>query len=99
MSDAFCSLSTGGGFSTRQLTTDSDEVIIERAVPIIVNGINTIALRGDFADRSIVVWLSPIEKTKTRTEQEFWSEFHARSARILGAVLDGLQSALRTRTG
>ena len=39
-SDAFCRLSTGGGFSTRQLHTDTDEILIEFQRPTIITSID-----------------------------------------------------------
>jgi hypothetical protein len=40
LSDALCRLATGGGFSTRELYTDSDEVIFDAMRPVILNGID-----------------------------------------------------------
>ena len=51
LSDAMCRLSTGGGFQTRELYTDRDEIILDATRPIILNGIDTLAHRPDLADR------------------------------------------------
>src|SRR5262249_23140300 len=50
-SDALCALATGGGFSTRELYTDNDEKIFDAMRPIMVNGIEDLATRGDLLDR------------------------------------------------
>ncbi len=42
LSDALCRLATGGGFSTRQLYTDTEEVLIQVQRPILLNGIDDI---------------------------------------------------------
>ena len=42
-SDGLCRLSTGGGFSTRALYTDGEEMIFEAKRPIILNGIEELA--------------------------------------------------------
>jgi hypothetical protein len=55
MSDAFCRLATGAGFSTRRLYTDSEEVIIEARRPVIVNGIGDLIQMPDLADRTLLV--------------------------------------------
>jgi hypothetical protein len=43
LSDALCALATGGGFSTRQLYTDSDEVVFNNMRPVVCNGITDYA--------------------------------------------------------
>src|SRR6201987_5256446 len=40
LSDALCSLSTGGGFSTRELYTNESEKIFEGMGPVLVNCID-----------------------------------------------------------
>src|SRR5207249_4156298 len=42
LSDALCSLSTGGGFATRALYTDGDEKTFEPQRPTILNGIDEV---------------------------------------------------------
>jgi hypothetical protein len=44
LSDSLCRLATGGGFGTRELYTDSEEVLFDAMRPIILNGI--VALRA-----------------------------------------------------
>ena len=42
LSDALCRIASGGGFSTRQLYTDADEVLFDAQRPIVLNGIEDI---------------------------------------------------------
>ena len=51
LSDALCRIASGGGFSTRQLYTDADEVLFEAQRPIVVNGIEDFVTRADLADQ------------------------------------------------
>jgi len=95
MSDTLCRLSTGGGFSTRGLYTDSDEVIFDAMRPIILNGIDDIANRNDLADRSLIVNLPRIPEEKRKLEQELWEEFKSAKPKILGALLDAVCFGLR----
>jgi hypothetical protein len=88
LSDAFCRLATGGGFSTRELYTDQDEVLFRSKRPIILNGIDDIATRPDLADRSIVQTLAAISEENRRLETELWADFERKRPRILGALLD-----------
>jgi len=46
--DALCTLSTGGGYASRQLYTNSDEHVMETKRPVMINGINAIATQPDF---------------------------------------------------
>lgn len=64
LSDALCRLSTGGGFGTRELYSDSDEVLIDVQRPIILNGIDSVGTRQDLLDRSIVINLDPIPDSR-----------------------------------
>jgi len=92
-SDAICRLSTGGGFSTRQLFTDSDEVVLEGQRPVVFNGIEELATRTDLLDRSVLLELPVIEKY--RPERLFWPEFQMARPRLLGGLLDVAVEALR----
>ena len=60
LSDTLCRLATGGGFATRQLYTDADEVLFDAARPIVLNGIEDMV-----ADP-----ISPTEPSSSR-----WSRF------------------------
>ncbi len=92
LSDALCRLSTGGGFATRELFTDSDELLIDVQRPCAVNGIGELATRGDLLDRAVVLYLPRIDRY--RPEDEFWAAFQQARPRILGALLDGVSAAL-----
>jgi hypothetical protein len=54
LSDALCTLATGGGLSKRELYTDGDEVILVATRPVILEGIESFVVRGDLLDRSII---------------------------------------------
>jgi hypothetical protein len=60
LSDALCRLATGNGFATRELYTDAEEAIFATQRPIVKNGIEELATRGDLLDRSIVLYLPTI---------------------------------------
>ena len=94
LSDALCRLATGGGFATRELYSDDEETIFEAQRPVILNGIEDLATRGDLAERAIVLRLPRITEEGRRTEKEFWSEFEAARPRIVGALLDVLSAAM-----
>lgn len=95
LSDAFCRLSTGGGFATRQLYSDDEEVIFDAQRPVVLNGIDDLVWRHDLLDRSIVLNLPVIPESERKPEAEFWCEFEEARPYILGAVLDVVAAGLR----
>ncbi len=99
LSDALCRISTGGGFATRELYTNSDEVIFTGQRPIILNGITELALRSDLLDRTIRVTLPQIPEDKRRPEAELWADFDKARPAILGALLDAVSTASRSFEG
>ena len=94
ISDTLCRLSTGGGFATRALYTDQDEVLLNAIRPLILNGIEEVVNRPDLADRAIFLTLEPIPDDKRRLEAELWAAFEAVRPRILGALLDAVALGL-----
>jgi hypothetical protein len=94
LSDALCRLATGGGFGTRELYSDGDEVLFTAQRPIIVNSIDTIVSRADLMDRSLPLDLPTINTTQRRQERDFWRDFDAAHPRILGALLDAVSVGL-----
>jgi hypothetical protein len=95
LSDAFCRLSTGGGFSTRQNYTDSAEMLFEATRPVIINGIDLGISRGDLLDRTLPVTLPSISQEGRLTEAEFWQSFETAQPRVLGALLDAVACGMR----
>lgn len=95
LSDALCRLATGGGFGTRELHTDRDEVLFDVTRPVLLNGIPELATRADLADRTIAVELPAISEHNRRAEAELWAEYQAIRPGVLGALLDCAAAALR----
>jgi hypothetical protein len=95
ISDTLCRLATGGGFSTRQLYTDQDEILFDAARPIVLNGIEDIVERPDLADRGLFLTLEPIPEERRRSEAELWVAFNHELPQILGALLDAVVEGLK----
>jgi hypothetical protein len=94
LSDCLCRLSTGGGFSTRTLFSDDDEIIFAATRPIMLNGIDSVISRADLFDRALIVELPRISDEKRRQRREYWSAFEAARPALLGALLDTVAVAL-----
>lgn len=95
LSDDLCRLATGGGFSTRELYSDDSEKLFAATRPLLLNGIEGVATRGDMLDRCLMIYLPAIPRDRRMPEKKFWQRFHKRSPIILGALLDAASHALR----
>jgi RepB DNA-primase from phage plasmid len=93
-SDALCRLSTGGGFSARELYSDSEEVLFEATRPSILNGITDVATRPDLVDRGILVNLPRIAAEERRSEAELLEAIEEARPYILGGLFDAISGAL-----
>ena len=94
LSDALCRLSTGGGFTTRELYSDEDETLFDAQRPVIVNGVEELATRSDLLDRSLLIQLPTIPPENRLAEHDFWAAFEQARPRILGALYDAVAGAL-----
>ena len=70
ISDVLCRISTGQGFRTRELYSNTSEVILKLKKPIIIDGINIPGYKPDFLDRSVPISLRPIFGDRRLTENE-----------------------------
>ncbi len=94
LSDALCRLSTGGGFATRELYTNDDEIIFDSQRPLLLTSIEEVASRSDLLDRCLIVWLPAISEGRRRSEAELYEAFNKVRPQILGALLDAVAVAL-----
>jgi hypothetical protein len=95
LSNGLCCLSTGAGSATRALCTDTDEIRINVARPILLNGINDVIRRADLLDRTMAVTLDPIPDENRKTEAEVDAAFLQAQPAILGGLLDAVACALK----
>lgn len=97
LSDVFCRLSTGGGFAERQLYSNRDEVLVNIQRPIVLNGIDEVATRGDLMERSLIIHLPLITEKAREAESVFWKRFDAALPGILGGMCDALSCAIKNQ--
>jgi hypothetical protein len=95
LSDALCRLATGSGFATRELYTDAEEAIFAAQRPVVMNGIEEVATRGDLLDRALILYLPTLPEDKRQDEKTFWGDFEAQRPQILGALLTAVSTALQ----
>jgi hypothetical protein len=94
LSDALCRLVTDGGFSTRQLYSDAEEMIFEGRRVLLLNGIDELARRADLADRSLVLTLPRIPE-EDRKGGELIETFERARPMLFGSLLDALVVGLK----
>jgi hypothetical protein len=97
-SDALCRLATGGGFATRKLYSNDEEVQIQVARPVILNGIaSEMVSQPDLLNRVLMVELPVITDTGRRAEKDVKGELELLRPSLLGALLDTIVVGLRNR--
>lgn len=85
ISDALCTVATGGGTAGRTLYTNDEETILEAHNPVVINGIGAVVLRQDLLDRTISICLPTIEQR--RTEKELSENIDRYLPSIFGGLL------------
>ena len=88
MSDAICRISTGGGFSSRKLYSDSDEILINVTRPIMINGIQNMINKSDLIDRAMMIKLPVLSDRKRIPERKLWEQFDAAQPEIIAGMYD-----------
>jgi hypothetical protein len=92
-SDALCRAVTGSAFTTRKLFTTSDVFTLKFNRPVILNGLNQVATKGDLLDRSLVMQLDRITSENRKEPGAFKQEFKEAKPYILGAIFDTIIKA------
>jgi len=95
LSDSLCRLSTGGGFATRQLYSDSEETLFDSQRPLVLNGIDNLTARGDLRDRALILNLPVIREENRLDEKTLFRKFEAIRPRVFGALLNAVSCALK----
>jgi hypothetical protein len=94
MSDALCSLTTGGGYARKMNYADDEEQIFDVSRPVLLNGIS-FDKAPDLLSRSIIIELKPIKPEERKTEVEIWTQFERHLPSILGALLSILSNTMK----
>lgn len=95
LSDALCTLATGGGFAARQLYTDEELKIFVESRPFILNGISGITHRADLLDRSLSINLPSMSPEKRKTESELKQKFREIHPYLIDFLLRVTSTALK----
>ncbi|MBP7675991.1 MAG: hypothetical protein KBB14_06670 [Thermoanaerobaculia bacterium] len=93
--ELMCQAVTGGGFTKRELYSDSDEVVYDFRRAIIITGINPPTLAPDLLDRFLGVGLERVRRDERVTESALWRSFDAAAPALFGGLLTALSGAMR----
>jgi hypothetical protein len=89
-----CRLATGGSFAARKLYNDYQEHGWSECRAVVVDGIGSLARRGDLIDRSLFLNLPPIPHSRIQCEKDLWTAFQADYPLLLGGLLDAMTGGL-----
>jgi hypothetical protein len=93
-SDALCKAVTGDAFTKRKLYADRELSVVTFRRVVAITTIDAGALRGDLADRVLLVELEKIDKKSRRGESEIKSSFEQLRPRLFGAFCSLLSRVL-----
>lgn len=93
--DAICTLSTGGGYSTRKLFTNGDEHLLRAKRPVVLNGIAGVATRPDLIERTVRIDAPAIPAKERRTDAELGAAWVADYPLIFTGLLERFSGALK----
>ena len=96
LSDTLCKAVTGEASVDRALYTNDDVNVLQIQRVIGMTTIDAGAMRGDLAERLLLVELDPIPPFKRRTDEEIKAEFDKAAPVILGVILDLTAKVLAT---
>jgi hypothetical protein len=95
LSDTICTITEGSAESRRELFTDADEYVTRACAPFLLTSIESVALRGDLAQRTLYVRLASVADKDRVTEQTFKARFRRIHPDLLGALCGGVSVGLR----
>lgn len=87
LSDALCRAVTGDGDVRRQLYTDGGLALFAFRRVVVLTGIDLGAVRGDLADRLLVIDLDVIDERARRLDADLESRWQQARPRVSGALL------------
>jgi len=94
MQDALCTLSTGGGYASRRLYTNTDEITFDSKRPVLINGIVPLATRPDLLSRIVHFECPPILSGEKKSDKEITALLAEKGPKAMRFLLDTFAEAL-----
>ena len=95
ISDALCTVATGGAFVTRKYYTDDEARLMKHKRPVVINGIGEFANRPDLLERSIQLNLRTMPERTRKTEAELNRELARLMPEFMGYLFDCVAHAMK----
>ena len=95
ISDLVCRLTTGQGFRTRELYTNTGEIILKLKRPIIINGINRASYKPDFIDRECPIHLGVMPESRRMTDAEIRAKAEMLIPKVRGFLISIIPKAMQ----
>lgn len=93
--DALCNLSTGGGYASRKLYSNDEEVSFDAKRPTLLNGINAVATQPDLVSRVVRLECPTLDAAGSRLDDKELAEiFNKHAPLAMGFLLDTMVKAL-----
>jgi hypothetical protein len=96
ISDILCRITTGQGFRTRELYTNTGEVVLKLKKSIIINGINPPGYKPDWLDRNVPINLRMIASEHRLTDNEIRERAAFLLPKVRGYLISLIPEAKRT---
>ncbi len=94
ISDIICRLTTGQGYRTRELYTNTGEVILKLKRPIIINGINRASYKPDFIDRECPIHLGVMPESRRLTDTVIRAKAEILIPKVRGFIISIIPKAM-----
>jgi hypothetical protein len=94
ISDIICRLTTGQGFRTRELYTNTGEVILKLKRSIIINGINRASYKPDFIDRECPIHLGVMPESRRMTDADIRAKAEALIPKVREFIISIIPKAM-----
>jgi len=98
LSESFCRMSTGAGFSKRAHYENTDEITINLRRPVIINSIYEVVGKSDLAQRTVFLDIPAVLEGKRVCEEDIEKKFTEMAPRLTGALYTALTAVLQNHT-
>lgn len=95
MQDAFCTLSTGGGYASRRLYTNDEESVYDAKRPVFMNGISTLATQSDLLSRVVRIDCPTLNDSSRVSDGDMEARFDENAPKAMRFLLDTFCKALK----
>jgi hypothetical protein len=94
VSDALCTMATGGALTARRLYTDDEQSVLRLHAALLLNGIHSFVDQPDLAQRCLPLRLQPIDESRRKSEEAMLKQFESDLPAIQRGLFDLIAKVL-----